>query len=80
MYNLSIQPSFMMRQPVSSGNLQSVGYDPNSQILEVEFNSGSIYQYTGVPGSVYQGLMGASSHGSYFAQNIRDRYPYTRIR
>ncbi len=80
MYNYSIQPSFMMRQPVSSSNLQSVGYDPNSQTLEVEFNSGSIYQYTGVPESVYQGLMGAASHGSYLAQNIRDRYLYTRIR
>ena len=80
MYNYSIQPSFMMRQPVSSSNLQSVGYDPNSQTLEVEFNSGSIYQYTGVPESVYQGLMGAASHGSYLAQNIRDRYPYTRIK
>ena len=80
MYDLSIQPSFMMRQPVSSSNLKSVGYDPKSKILEVEFNSGSIYQYTGVPESVIQGLMVAPSHGRYFAQNIRDRYPYTRIR
>ncbi len=70
----------MLRQPVNSSNLQSVGYDSTSSTLEVEFKSGSIYQYAGVPDSVYQGLMGASSHGSYFAQHIRDRYPYTKIR
>jgi hypothetical protein len=70
----------MMRHPISSRNLQSVGYDPTSRTLEVEFKNNSIYQYTGVPTAIYQELMAASSHGTYFAQHIRNRYPYTRIR
>lgn len=69
----------MMRQPVSSSNLRSVGYDPTTRTLEIEFNSGAAYQYDGVPATVHAGLMGASSHGSYFHQNIKGRYPYRRV-
>lgn len=69
----------MTRQPVSSSNIASIGYDPQSQTLEIEFHPGSVYQYYGVPQSLYQGLMGASSHGSYFSQNIKGRYGDTKI-
>lgn len=70
----------MNRTPVSSSNLRSVGYDSSTNTLEIEFNNGGIYQYSGVPYSVYQGLMAASSHGSYFHAHIRDSYPYRKIR
>lgn len=70
----------MLRQPVSSSNLHSVGYDPASQILEIEFHGGRIYQYFNVPASVYQNLMRAASHGKYFADFIRYNYRYQRIR
>ncbi|WP_409338765.1 KTSC domain-containing protein [Halalkalicoccus ordinarius] len=70
----------MNRTPVSSSNLSSVGYDENSRILEIEFNDGSVYQYSNVPISIYNGLMAASSHGKYFHRNIRDAYHYTQIR
>jgi hypothetical protein len=69
----------MIRQPVTSSNLRSVGYDQASRTLEIEFNSGVIYQYDGVQAAAHDGLMRASSHGSYFHQNIKDRYPYRRI-
>lgn len=70
----------MERQRVSSSNLASVGYDADSSVLEVEFHGGEIYQYSGVPQEIYQRLMRASSHGSYFYRNIRDKYPTKRIR
>lgn len=53
----------MERIPVSSSNLASVGYQDG--ILEVAFKSGSVYQYTGVPESVYEALMSAPSHGKF---------------
>lgn len=71
----------MERTPVASSNLASVGYDPNSQTLEIEFHSGSVYQYSGVPQSIYQGLMSAASKGSYFDSFIKKAgYPYRQIR
>lgn len=70
----------MERSPVSSSNLRSVGYDRDSSTLEIEFNGGAIYQYLNVPMYVFQELMNASSHGSYFSAHIRDSYQYRRIR
>ena len=69
----------MLRTPVSSSDLQSVGYDATTRTLEVEFNSRSVYQYSGVPESIYRGLMSASSHGKYFHAYIKDSYPYIQI-
>lgn len=61
----------MERVPVQSSNLSSVGYDPDTLTLEVEFQHGGVYQYFGVPGHVYEGLIGAASKGSFFHQNIK---------
>lgn len=33
----------MVRTPVASSALASVGYDPSTQTLEVEFRSGRVY-------------------------------------
>jgi len=64
----------MNRTPVSSDNLMSVGYEPSSMTLEIEFKSGRIYQYFDVPETVYQELMTAPSHGKFFNAYIRSVY------
>ncbi|MBP9819168.1 KTSC domain-containing protein [Candidatus Woesebacteria bacterium] len=69
----------MQRIPVNSSNIAAIGYDPDSSILEIEFNDGSIYQYFGVPELVHQELMDAGSHGKYFAQNIKNDYEYKKV-
>ena len=69
----------MDRQPVRSSNICSVGYEVGSQMLEIEFHSGGIYQYSGVPEVIYRDLMRASSKGSYFHQNIKDLYPFIQV-
>ena len=70
----------MNRQHVSSSNIRSIGYDSNSQTLEIEFHSGGIYQYYNVPNSTYNALMSASSHGSFFHRHIKDQFGCTKIR
>lgn len=70
----------MIRTSVRSSNIRSVGYDPASRTLEVEFHSGGVYQYSGVPENVYQGLMRAASKGSYLHDHIKDRYPCRHMR
>lgn len=69
----------MRRQTVSSSNLCSVGYDPSTATLEIEFNSGGIYQYSGVPARVYDSLMNSGSLGRYFGSHIRDVYPCVKV-
>ncbi len=70
----------MERTPVSSSNLASVGYDLNGAVLEVEFNHGGVYQYSGIPDEVYQGLMTAGSHGTFFNEFVKKAgYPCSKI-
>ena len=68
----------MERQPVSSSNISSIGYDLNSNVLEIEFIAGTVYQYFDVPEYVWRELMEAASHGSFFAQNIKNVYSFSR--
>ncbi len=70
----------MDRTPVRSSNIRSVGYDPASRTLEVQFHSGGVYQYSGVPEAVYQSFMQAASKGSYFNEHIKERYPCRQVR
>lgn len=69
----------MNRQPVTSSNLRSIGYEISTKTLEIEFHSGGIYQYYDVPPEIHQGIMSASSHGKYFHQHIKDVYQYKQI-
>ena len=70
----------MDRIRVSSSNIHYVGYDPNSKVLEVEFHSGSTYQYSGVPEHEYLGLLNSSSKGRYLNTYIKDAYTYIQVR
>lgn len=69
----------MNRQAVTSSNIASIGYDADSQTLEIEFLNGGIYQYFDVPQHVHQELMNASSHGQYLAQNIKGVYRFSKV-
>lgn len=55
----------MEREHVESSNINEIGYDPESQTLEIEFLNGSIYQYFDVPEHVYTELRTADSKGEF---------------
>ena len=63
----------LKRQPVKSRILRSVGYDESSKILEIEFQTGLIYEYSGVPSKVYKDLMSSDAMGKYFSEKVRNR-------
>lgn len=69
----------MERIPVTSKNIQSVGYDAESQTLEVEFNTGALYQYANVSQEIFDGFIGSDSKGKYFAANIKGRYSFSKL-
>lgn len=65
----------MQTTPVDSSHLKSIGYEPESQTLTVEFHKGGIYHYHNVPPQKYEQLMNADSHGKYFLNNIKNSHP-----
>lgn len=70
----------MKRVALQSSSLRSLGYDPEQQILEVEFSSGALYRYEAVPPEVVQTLLEADSLGRHFNQVFKPQhYRYRRI-
>jgi hypothetical protein len=70
----------MKRISIISKVLKSVGYDETTGMLEVEFKNGGLYEYVDVPAEEYSALMLAPSKGTYFGDNIRDKYRFKRIK
>lgn len=67
----------MNRKNVESHNIQSIGWENDT--LEVEFKNLALYQYTGVPKSIYLALMDAPSKGQYLNEHIKGTYEYKRV-
>lgn len=70
----------MKRVAVDSSSLRALGYDPEREVLEVEFRSGALYRYQQVPAEVVAELLAAESLGRYFNQAFKTRgFPFQRI-
>jgi hypothetical protein len=67
------------REAVSSSNLVSVGYNPDSETLEVEFKNSGIYEYYNVPQFMYDRLMQAGSIGTFFNTEIKTSYACSKV-
>lgn len=64
----------MQMIPVNSTAMRAVGYDPNSRRMKITFQQGDTYDFCNVPQHVFDGLLSATSKGSYYNRYIRDRY------
>jgi hypothetical protein len=66
------------RYRVLSSAIRAVGYDEGTRTLEVEFRSGSVYDYDDVPPEEALGLLRSDSLGRYFATRIRPHHAARR--
>ncbi|MEH2251581.1 KTSC domain-containing protein [Nostoc sp.] len=71
------EPIIML--PVISSMAMAVGYDRGEHILQVEFQSGAVYQYLGVDEDTWEDLHSSDSVGSFFNQEIKGRYDCDRL-
>jgi hypothetical protein len=69
----------MRRVAVSSSALESVGYDPRTRTLELEYAGGGVYRYLGVPPREHATLLRAASLGAYVNARIKPRYRCVRV-
>jgi hypothetical protein len=65
---------------VSSTAIDRIAYEANGRMLFVTFKDGDLYAYDDVSEGLYRAFLDAESKGAFFAHEIRDRYPYQRIR
>ena len=69
----------MERKRISSSKIRAVGYDPKSQVLEIEFSDGRVMAYTGVSPEVHRRYMAAPSPVAFFEDRIAEDYPARRV-
>ena len=70
----------MVSVSVNSTLLNSVAFNADESILELEFREGACYRYFAVPADIYEGLLAADSKGTYFNRRIRTCFRYALIR
>lgn len=64
---------------VDSTAITDIEYENEHGKLFVRFADGDRYVYVGVPGEVHRSFLDADSKGGFFADEIRDVYPYNRL-
>lgn len=70
----------MTRTPVNSSTIESIGYDPATQTLEVDFKGSGIYEYFGISPELHKDLMESSSKGTFLHFNvIRKKFEFKKI-
>jgi hypothetical protein len=60
--------------------IRRMHYDPLEKVLEVEFTTGAVYEYFGVPQTVYEDFRSSGARGRFFAFHFRDKFPYRKKR
>ena len=70
----------MHRIPVSSVDITQIGYQEDSETLEIQFSRGEVCQFFNVPMVVYTEFLHSPSKEDYYHQKIGERYPCSRIR
>lgn len=69
----------MERKPIKSSNLKSVGYDPATKRLHVEFKNGVTWEYDDVPPHIHSDLVHHHSPGGFFSGHIRGNYTARKL-
>lgn len=71
----SKRPAQMEMIRVNSTAITAIGYDPHTRHLAITFQQGHTYDFCNVPRHIYEGLLAATSKGTYYNRHIRDTYP-----
>jgi len=69
----------MQRTKVKSSHLVSVGYEPTSRKMHIEFHNGAVYEYRNVPEQFHKTLVEADSHGEFFHKNFKPHFNGRKI-
>lgn len=75
---MAIMEPFSKSWP-DSKNVASTAYNPESQVLTVEYRSSRIYRYKKVPLSTWKQLLGTDSIGRFLNTDVVTRYEFTEV-
>lgn len=65
--------------PVTSSMINSIGYDPETETLRVQFHKSGTYELAGVPQAEFDLLVNSASVGKTYGDFFRDRYDTRKL-
>ncbi|WP_293126670.1 KTSC domain-containing protein [Microcoleus sp. bin38.metabat.b11b12b14.051] len=71
------EPIAMMS--VDSAMARAIGYNEDDRVLQIEFSSGSVYQYSDVEPEIWESLQDTDSTGRFFNSEIKGAYSSLRL-
>lgn len=69
----------ILRIAVESSSIASIGYEPETATLIVEFRTGALYEYPGVSPEIHHAFLAAESKGAHFNRFIKGRFAFAKI-
>lgn len=66
------------RTPISSSNIKSIGHDPETNTLAIEYKDGSVYHYHDVGKDTHDQLISARSVGGFIHSSIKGVYKHSK--
>ena len=66
-------------QPVQSSHIKSLGFDPRTNTMAVQFREGGIYHYHATPPQLYEEFLAAPSKGKFFRSAIKSRFRSAKV-
>lgn len=72
--------SNFVRIPVESATIASIAHDSFSEVLEVIFRHGGIYEYANISDEKFKKMLKSKSTGRFFNQKIRAKHRYRKVR
>lgn len=73
------EASKIVLSAIDSSNIDSFGYSETINLLAVQFKTGDLYLYAGVPKQIYQGMVTADSKGSYLNKVVKPHYLCAKV-
>lgn len=64
---------------VDSSAIHSIGYDKDTQHMEIKFKNGGTYRYPEVSPETHAAFINAESHGEHFRSHIRHKHVGTKL-
>ena len=61
-----------------SSDIASIGYDADTETLEIEFKATGVYRYFSVPATVAGEFQRTPSPGKFFLQHIKGKYAWEK--
>jgi hypothetical protein len=69
----------MEMKKINSGKLRAIGYDAKARILQVQFDSGSTLQHSGVSEELWRRLSTSGAAWSFYRDNIEEEFTAKKV-